>query len=86
MTFVGALTAAACAILIQLWFRAQAKRSNFRRRQVASKASTFAEAFASILCAGTAGLAAAGNPAAVVPAILAALVMGMAWMISPQKA
>lgn len=85
VTFAGALIAAACAILIQLWFRAQAKRSNFRRRQVASKASTFSEAFASILCAGTTALVAAGNPIAVVPAILAVIVMATAWAISPKR-
>lgn len=85
VTFCGALIAAACAILIQLWFRGQAKRSNFRRRQVASKASTFSEAFASILCAGTTALVAAGNPIAVVPGVLAVLVMGVAWSISPKR-
>lgn len=85
-TFAGALLAAASAILIQLWFRAQAKRSNFRRRQVASKASTFCEAFASISCAGTAALVAAGNPIAVVPAFFLAIVMAIAWGISPRRA
>ncbi|MBU2580146.1 MAG: permease [Alphaproteobacteria bacterium] len=85
VTFCGAVIAAGCAILIQLWFRAQAKRSNFRRRQVASKASTFSEAFASILCAGTTALVAAGNPIAVVPGVLAGIVMGVAWWISPKR-
>lgn len=84
VTFCGALIAAGCTILIQLWFRAQAKRSNFRRRQVASKASTFSEAFASILCAGTTALVAAGNPIAIVPGFLAVLVMAIAWWISPK--
>lgn len=86
VTFAGALVAALCAIVIQLWFRAQSKRSNFRRRQVASKASTFCEAFASISCAGTAALAAAGNIIAVVPGVLLAIVMTVAWLISPRRA
>ncbi|MBU1211912.1 MAG: permease [Alphaproteobacteria bacterium] len=86
VTLCGALIAAACAILIQLWFRAQAKRSNFRRRQVASKASTFCEAFASILCAGTTALVAALNPIAILPGVLAIVVMGVAWAISPKRA
>lgn len=85
MTFLGALLAAACAILIQLWFRAQSKRSNFRRRQVASKASTFCEAFASISCAATASVAAMGSIAAVVPAAGVAIVMGVAWVLSPAR-
>ena len=85
VTFIGALIAAGCAILIQLWFRGQSKRSNFRRRQVASKASTFCEAFASILCAGTAALAALGSFIALFPAMLAASVMAFAWWISPAR-
>lgn len=84
-TLIAAMLAAGCAILIQFWFRRQAKRSNFRRRQVASKASTFAEAFASISCAGLGGLLAAGNPMTVLPAVLLALVMGIAWTIRPRR-
>ncbi|MCH9806481.1 MAG: permease [Alphaproteobacteria bacterium] len=85
VTFVGALVAALSAIVIQLWFRAQSKRTNFRRRQVASKASTFCEAFASISCAGTASLAAAGNLIAVVPGLLLVIVMVVAWLLSPPR-
>ncbi len=83
ITFLGALLAASCAILIQLWFRAQSKRSNFRRRQVASKASTFCEAFASICCAAVASLAVMGSMAVIVPAVVLAMVMGVAWVLSP---
>ena len=85
VTFLGALTAASCAILVQLWFRSQAKRTMFRRRQVASKVSTIAEAVASILCAGTTALVAASQPLAIIPAILLLLVMGIAWSISPKE-
>lgn len=85
VTLSGALLAASCAILIQLWFRAQSKRSNFRRRQVASKASTFCEAFASISCAATASVAAMGHVAVVVPAFVLAIVMGVAWLLSPAR-
>lgn len=79
VTGLGAVLSAACAILIQLWFGSQSKRSNFRRRQVASKTSTFCEAFASILSAATAALAAAGRPIAVIPAALVTLTMVIAW-------
>jgi len=52
ITFLGALIVAACAVLIQPWFRARANRTNFRRRQVASKASTFAERRVDLLRGG----------------------------------
>lgn len=86
VTLCGVLVAASSAILIQLWFRAQAKRSNFRRRQVASKASTFCEAFASILWAGTTALAVSGSWLALMPGVLAVCVMVVAWFISPRSA
>lgn len=85
VTFIGALSAASCAILVQLWFRAQATRAMFRRRQVASKASTFTEAAASILCAGTTALVAAGQILALLPAALLVLVMAIAWKIAPKR-
>lgn len=82
---VGVLTGAVCAILIQLWFSAQAKRTTFRRRQVASRVSTILEALASILCAATAAAAAAGSWLALGPGVLAILVMLIAWAMSPRK-
>jgi ABC-2 type transport system permease protein len=68
---IGILVAAASATVIQLWFRKQAKRSQFRRRQISSRVATFAEAFSSISWAAAAGLAAGGAWAAIVPAFLA---------------
>jgi len=62
----GIVIAAASATQIQLWFRAQARRSQFRRRHTASRIATFAEAFSSITWAATAALAAAGSSVAVV--------------------
>ena len=41
---VGIGVAAASATLIQLWFRTQARRKHFRRRQTSSRVATFAEA------------------------------------------
>ena len=54
-------SAAAAATLIQFWFRKQATRRHFRRRQTSSRFATFAEAFSSISWAATAALAAAGT-------------------------
>ncbi len=84
VTLIGVAASGTCAVIIQLWFRAQANRSLFRRRQVASKVSTFCEAFASILCAASAGVAAAGSWLAIVPAALVAVVMAIAWLLSPK--
>jgi len=81
----GVIVAAGSATAIQLWFRAQAKRSHFRRRQTSSRMATFAEAFASISWAATAALAAAGMWLALMPAVFAIAVMGGARWMSPRK-
>jgi ABC-2 type transport system permease protein len=82
----GVLIAAGGATAIQLWFRAQAKRSHFRRRQTSSRLATFAEAFSSIGWAATAALAASGTWLALIPAFLAAAVLAGAWLASPSQA
>jgi len=51
---IGVAVAAMSATAIQFWFRVQARRSQFRRRQTASRLATFAEAFSSIGWAATA--------------------------------
>ena len=57
VTALGVIIATVSAAAIQLWFRVQAKRSQFRRRQTSSRLATFAEAFCSIGWAATAALA-----------------------------
>src|SRR4029078_9366683 len=84
-----ALITAGCAALsagsataIQLWFRAQARRSMFRRRQVSSRLDTLSEAFASIMWAGVAALLASGewwSFVAILPAVLACAILGIAY-------
>jgi len=86
ITSLGVLAAAASATAIQMFFRAQAKRSNFRRRQTSSRAATFAEALSSIGWAATAGLAAAGDQLAVSAGAIALLVVVAARIISPKPA
>jgi len=61
ITALGVVIAAASATAIQLWFRVQARRSQFRRRQTSSRLATFAEAFSSIGWAATAALEALGK-------------------------
>jgi ABC-2 type transport system permease protein len=85
VALLGIAIAAASASLIQFWFRAQAKRSLFRRRHVSSRTATFAEAFSSITWSG-AGAAALVNPwFAVLPGGVALAVLAGAWTISPQR-
>ncbi len=80
----GILVATTSATAIQLWFRTQAKRSNFRRRQVSSRVATFTEAFASIGWAATAAVAAVSLWLAIAPGLIALIVVCGAWLMSPR--
>lgn len=82
---MGIAVSAGSATMVQIWFRAQAKRSNFRRRQTSSRVATLAEALSSILWAGTAGIAAAGSWLAIGPAVLALLTLASAWTVRPRR-
>jgi ABC-2 type transport system permease protein len=81
----GMAIAVVAATLIQLWFRSQAKRSQFRRRHTSSRVATFAEAFSSIAWAATAALAASESLLALAPALLGACVLIAARALSPRK-
>ncbi|WP_375412916.1 permease [uncultured Bradyrhizobium sp.] len=83
VTAVATAIAAASATAIQLWFRVRARRSQFRRRQTASRLATFAEAFSSIGWAATAALALALPLFAIVTGLLTAGVLAATWTISP---
>jgi ABC-2 type transport system permease protein len=82
---VGIAVAAAASTAIQLWFRSQAKRSHFRRRQTSSRVATFAEALSSTGWAATGALAAAGTWLAVITGLLALAIVAGARMISPAR-
>jgi ABC-2 type transport system permease protein len=84
ITTAGIVIAAAAATSIQLWFRTQAKRSQFRRRQVSSRLATFAEAFSSIGWAATAAVAASSLTLAIAPGLLALVVVAGTWFMSPR--
>jgi ABC-2 type transport system permease protein len=84
VTCCGIAVAAGAATAIQLWFRSQAKRSQFRRRQVSSRFATFAEAFSSIGWAATAAVAAANLWLALVPGMIALAVVAGARFMSPR--
>ena len=85
VTGCGIVGAAVSATAIQLWFRTQAKRSQFRRRQVSSRVATFAEAFSSIAWAATAAVAAINLWLGIVPGLIALLLVAGAWLISPRE-
>jgi ABC-2 type transport system permease protein len=85
VTAAGAGIAAISATAIQLWFRVQARRSQFRRRQTSSRLATFAEAFSSIGWAATAGLTLSIPVAAVITGLLTVAIMMATWAISPRR-
>jgi ABC-2 type transport system permease protein len=85
VTTAGIIIAAASATAIQLWFRVQAKRSQFRRRQTSSRLATFAEAFSSIGWAATAALVLAIPFAALISGLLTAAIVAATWKISPRR-
>jgi len=82
---LGVLVACSAATAIQYWYRAQAHRSRIRRRQTASRLTTFAEAMSSISWAATGALAAAGLWLALVPGVISCLVVAAVWWLSPSR-
>lgn len=84
-TASGVIIAAASATAIQLWFRVQARRSQFRRRQTSSRLATFAEAFSSIGWAATAVLALALPIAGLISGLVTAGIVAATWKISPRR-
>ena len=85
ITALGVIIATLSAAAIQLWFRVQAKRSQFRRRQTSSRLATFAEAFCSIGWAATAALAVSIPIAAIVSGAITAAILAATWKISPRR-
>ncbi|MEZ5830339.1 MAG: hypothetical protein R3D05_04105 [Dongiaceae bacterium] len=81
---VSIVIAAFSSTLIQIWFRSQARRRYFRRRQTSSRIATFAEAFSSVAWASAAALAANESWYAVAPAVVAMLVLAGTWSIRPR--
>jgi ABC-2 type transport system permease protein len=73
------------AVMIQIWFRAQAQRGRFRNRQTSSKLATLAEALSSISWAGAAALAASGTWLASGAAVMAGITLAAAWAMSPSR-
>ena len=85
ITALFVIVATVSAGAIQLWFRVQAKRSQFRRRQTSSRVATFAEAFCSIGWAATAALAISIPVAALISGAMTAAILAASWKISPRR-
>ena len=85
ITLFGIAVAGMSATLIQFWFRAQVKRSLFRRRHVSSRIATFAEALSSIIWAGAGAVAVVNLWIAIVPSAVALAILAAAWLLSPRR-
>jgi ABC-2 type transport system permease protein len=85
VTALGVAIATVSSTAVQLWFRVQAKRSQFRRRQTASRLATFAEAFTSIGWAATSVLVLTIPLAAIITALMTMLTLAGTWKISPRR-
>jgi ABC-2 type transport system permease protein len=85
VTASGVTIGAASATAIQLWFRVQARRSQFRRRQTSSRLATFAEAFSSIGWAATSALALSIPAGAVISGLMTAAIVAATWKLSPRR-
>jgi len=85
VTAFAVMIAAGSATAIQLWFRVQAKRSQFRRRQTSSRIATFAEAFSSIGWAATSALVLMAPIAAIVTALMTVGIIATTWKLSPAR-
>ncbi|WP_298258503.1 permease [Bradyrhizobium sp.] len=85
VTAIGVMIAAVSATAIQLWFRVQARRSQFRRRQTSSRLATFAEAFSSIGWAATSALALSLPVAALVTGLMTTSLLAATWKFSPRR-
>lgn len=79
------IISAASATAIQLWFRVQARRSQFRRRQTSSRLATFAEAFSSIGWAASAALLLALPIAGLISGLITASLVAITWKFSPRR-
>lgn len=81
----GIAAAALSSIAIQLWFRTQAKRTQFRRRHTSSRIATLAETLVSISWAGAGGAAVSGSPLSLLATLSALVLLWYVWRLSPAR-
>ncbi len=81
----GIFAAAVSATRIQIWFRVDGRRTDFRRRYTSSRIATIAEAFCSLGWAAAAALAALGSWLALFSVAIAFAALGIARLLSPGR-
>jgi len=81
----GIAASAASSTVIQLWFRSQAKRSQFRRRHTSSRIATFSEAFSSITWSAAGGVAAVSSWLGGIVALMALGLLAAVRFLSPAR-
>ena len=85
ITAAAIIISATSATAIQLWFRVQARRSQFRRRQTSSRLATFAEAFSSIGWAASAALMLIIPVAGLISGLITASLVAATWKFSLRR-
>lgn len=75
---LGVAIASLSSTMIQIWFRRQAKRRYFSRRQTSSRLATFAEAFCAVSWATAAGLWLHSPALAMIPIVVALIILASA--------
>jgi len=81
---IGIVIASLSSTMIQIWFRRQAKRRYFSRRQTSSRLATFAEAFCSVSWATAVGLWLFNPLLALLPIIVALAILGSVRAMRPR--
>ncbi len=86
VVIIGSAAAAASSTAIQLWFRSQSKRSNFRRRHTSSRIATLSEALVSITWAGAGAVAAVSALLSAIGVCVALAILFCVRAASPARA
>jgi ABC-2 type transport system permease protein len=82
---IGSAAAAASSTAIQIWFRSQAKRSQFRRRHSSSRIATLSEALVSIAWAAAGTVSVLSIWLAAILAVVALLILACVRALSPER-
>ena len=82
---LGVVIASLSSTMIQIWFRRQAQRRYFSRRQTSSRLATFAEAFCAVSWAAAAGLWLRSPVLASVPIAVALIILAGARGMRPRN-
>jgi ABC-2 type transport system permease protein len=82
---LGGAAAAASSTTIQLWFRSQAKRSQFRRRHTSSRIASLSEALVTLVWSSAGAVATVSFGLAAIPMLVALAILFCVRSISPAR-